>query len=175
MDPKPCTCASTLRAWRHSSRNLEIRKPSPDASLINTENGEIFRFYFANVRLVGNSKTTALQIAESSRMILRWWRAGANVITASDITSLGRCEERSRALVTANLKGRCFASRQLEPVLGMGRIIEVTMEPPLIESIICKRCNRSIVVRECLLCDIKSPHARMPDRYNHCQEMWSCN
>lgn len=55
MYPKERANTPTLRTWRHSCGHLEVREPRPNARLIYTEHGEVFRLHIVDVRLICNS------------------------------------------------------------------------------------------------------------------------
>ena len=55
----------------------------------------------------------------------------------------------------------CWLSgRQIEEISRIGWVIEMAVEPPLVEGIVDEGCHRSIVVWEGFKRDVESPHSR---------------
>lgn len=46
-------------------------------------------------------------------------------------------------------------------------VIEMAMEPPLVECVVYEWSNGAVVVRESVVCNVKAPHTGMPDRYHN--------
>jgi len=62
MDPMPCTDAATLGARRHVLGNIEGSVDSPNALVVNAENGQILGLDAPYVRGVCNGECTTLQV-----------------------------------------------------------------------------------------------------------------
>jgi hypothetical protein len=91
-------------------------------------------------------------------------RSRARVITLAVATTVicrtvGGC-----AFIASQFRGCRFSSRQIEEISGVGRIIQVAVEPPLFEGIVGQRCDGSIIVRERCGSDVVSPHGRGEQR-----------
>ena len=166
VDPEPGAMAATRRAGRHPLRDLEVREAVPDTGVVDAEYSEVFWLNLGHVRFVGDGEGAALQVVEPRRVhrparetpVAR--RAG--VIALADIgVALGRRPVRRKTLVAGEL-GRGGLSRgKLEDISGIGRVVEVSVEPPLVEVHVHEGCDGAVVVWERLLGDVETVHTRM--------------
>lgn len=85
MDPKPSTDTATLRTRRHAFRDLEVREPMEDASLIHTEHSEIFRLDLVHIALVSDGQGAAFEIVWAVGMVFTWRTSGARVVARADV------------------------------------------------------------------------------------------
>ncbi len=118
------------------------------------------------VVLVRDRERAALEVVDPVRVVLRRRRAGADVVRVrrvADVASFRGRVERSGTLVARNLGSRGFASLELEDVPRVRGVGQVVVEPPFCKVHVLYWDDRAIVVGECLLCDVKSPHARVPE------------
>ena len=90
-------------------------------------------------------------------------RVGTGTVPLSHIASRRGCEEGSSALVTRDLGGSGFTSRELKEIAIVGWIVEMTVEPPLVEGVVGERSDGPVVVRERLGGDVKAVHARVEE------------
>jgi len=88
-------------------------------------------------------------------------RVRAGIVSLPDIAALGRIPVGGRALVAGELGGGRLTGRELKEVAGVGWMIEMTVEPPLVKSVIGQRSDGPIVVRIRLGGDVEPVHARM--------------
>lgn len=69
--------------------------------------------------------------------------------------------------MTSQFRGRWFSGRQIEEISRIRLILEMAVEPPLVEGKVGERCYGSIIVWECFGGDIESPHGRGDYGYGH--------
>ena len=84
--------------------------------------------------------------------------SAAGIVTIPHVAARGGLEERCFALVTRKLGRGGLACGQLEDIPRVGRVVEVSVEPPLAEVHVHERCDGAIVVRERLLGDVEAVH-----------------
>lgn len=164
MNPKPRADATALRTGRHPSRDLEVREAVPHAGLVDTEDGEVLWLDVGDVRLVCDRECASLEIVKTSGVVLRRRRAGTRVVAILDVSSRVGGEEGGGALVAGDLRRHRPACGQLEDVTVIRRVVEMTMEPPLIEGVFCQRGDGPVVIRESLHCNVEPPHGRVEER-----------
>ena len=92
-------------------------------------------------------------------------RTGVIVRTKTNASIRG-CTVRCSAFIASQFCSCWLTGRQIEEISRMGRVIEVTVEPPLVEGIVGEGRHRSIVVWEGLKRDVESPHRRCPYCYS---------
>ena len=92
-------------------------------------------------------------------------RAGVIVRTETNASIRG-CTVRCGTFIASQFCSCWLTGRQIEEISRMGRVIEVTVEPPLVEGIVGEGRHRLIVVWEGLKRDIESPHRRCPYCYS---------
>ena len=80
------------------------------------------------------------------------------VILPKAKTSICRRTIRGSAFIASQFRGRRFSSGQFEDISGVGRVIEVAVEPPLFEGVIGEGRYWSVVVWEGLEGDVEAPH-----------------
>lgn len=136
MDPEECTNAAPLGTGWHPGRHLEVRKTRPDAGLVDTEYCEVFRLHLGNVRFVCDGQGASLDVAQPGGVVLCGWRARARVVAVLDVPSRIRREESCGTLVTCNLCRGRLACRKLEEVTIIRRVIEMSVEPPLVKGVV---------------------------------------
>lgn len=161
MNPKPSTCASSSRAWRHPLRHLKRRIPGPHARLINTEYCEILRLYRSDIVVIRNSQRTSFHVIDALRM--KFGDRGARtwvlfVVGVTDVSPIGSGEKVGGAFVASQLGGGILTGWKLEDIPFVRRVTEVAMKPPLLESIVHEGRNGTVVVREVLVSYVESPH-----------------
>jgi hypothetical protein len=74
-------------------------------------------------------------------------------------TSIRGCAVRCGALVASQFCGCWFPGGQIEEISGIGRVVEMAVEPPLVEGVIDEGRHRSIVVWKGFERDVESPHS----------------
>ena len=117
-----------------------------------------------NIVLVGDRQCASFEIINAVGVIRNRFRVGANVVRVvgfPDVATFARSKEGGRAFVACDLSSSSLPCWQLEDVSRVGGMVEVVVEPPLLEGIISKRGNRSVVVRIVLVRHIEPPHARV--------------
>jgi len=62
MNPEPSTNTTSFRTGRHPRRDLEIGVLVPNACVVHTEDGEIFRFDLVDVGFVCDRQCASLQV-----------------------------------------------------------------------------------------------------------------
>ena len=93
------------------------------------------------------------------------------VIRAKTSTSIRSSAIRGGAFVAGQFRLCWFPGGQVEEHSGVRRVIEVAMEPPLVEGIVGEGCHRPVIVRKRLHGDVKSPHCGGDDRYWYNKEV----
>ena len=88
------------------------------------------------------------------------------IVRTKTNASIRGCTVRCSAFIASQFCSCWLTGRQIEEISRMGRVIEVTVEPPLVEGIIGEGRHRSIVVWEGLKRDVESPHRRCPYCYS---------
>lgn len=68
MDPEPSADTTTRWAWGHRGRDLEISEPVPNASMIDTEDGEILGFDLSYITLVSDRQRTSEEVVDTGRV-----------------------------------------------------------------------------------------------------------
>lgn len=73
MDPEPSTSATSGRASRHRRGNIEVSEMSPNALLLNRENGEVIGLDGVHLRWrdVGDGESASLDIIQTGGMVFR--------------------------------------------------------------------------------------------------------
>lgn len=163
VDPEPCTVAPSRRARRHSFGNLEIGEPGPYARLVYAEDDKVLRFDGSDIRLVGDGEGASSQIVETGSVNGSQRGIGTGIITLSHIASWRRIEEGSCTLVTGDLGSSRLSSREFKEIARVGLMVEMTVEPPLVEGEIGERSDGTIVVRESFSGDVEAVHARVEE------------
>ena len=80
-------------------------------------------------------------------MELRDWGSRTRVIILAVTTSKLRCTERGISSMASQFCSCWLSGGQFEEISGIGRVTEMTVEPPLIEGVMGERRYRSIVER----------------------------
>lgn len=62
MNPEPGTNAAPIGTCGHVSGNLELSADSPDTSLVDAEDGKVFRLDGVDIRVVGDGKSATFRI-----------------------------------------------------------------------------------------------------------------
>ena len=158
MDPEPRADTATRWARGHPLWDLEVREAVPHAGLVDTEDGEVLRLDVRDVGLVRDRERAALEVVEASGVDGGDGRARARVVAVLDVASgVGR-EERGGALVARDLRRDGLAGGELEDVALVRRVVEVPVEPPLVEGVFLEGGHGPVVVRERLHRHVESPH-----------------
>lgn len=126
MYPEECADAPALWTRRHLGGNLKLRKPCPDARLIDTENSKVLWLDIPGVILVGDGHSTTSQVVKAVGVIRRSGGFRTNVVEViriSNVTTLRRRKERGSALVARNLRGCGFTGGELEDIAVVGRVV----------------------------------------------------
>jgi len=71
------------------------------------------------------------------------------IIRPETNTSISRCTIRCGAFVTSQFRGCRFPSGQIEEIPGIGWVVEVAVEPPLVKGIVDEGRHGSIIVCKC--------------------------
>lgn len=164
MDPEPRTMTSTLGTRRHPLRYSEVGEPVPDACLVHAEYGKVLRLDSVDIRFVRDGQCAPLHVVQARSVILRRITSGAWVVALLDITALGAREPRCRTLVASNLRCRDLSGGEIEDIARVWWIVEMAMEPPLVERVVRNWGDGPVVVWKSVIGDIETVHARMPDR-----------
>lgn len=90
-------------------------------------------------------------------------RVRAGIISLPDVAARRGSKKRSSALVTGDLCCDGFTSGEFEDVTGVRFEVEVTVKPPLVEGVVCERSDRPVVIRESLIGNVESIHARVEE------------
>ena len=65
VNPEPSADTTSFRTWRHPRRDLEVGVFIPDACMVYTEDGEIFRLDLVDVRFVCDRQRASLQVPQT--------------------------------------------------------------------------------------------------------------
>ena len=87
--------------------------------------------------------------------------SATRVVAVPHVATRGGLEEGCLALVTGKLGCGGLANRKLEDVSSVGGVVEVSVEPPLIEVHVHKGSDGTVVVWERLLRDVETVHTRV--------------
>ena len=89
----------------------------------------------------------------------------ARVIALADVgAALGRRPPRRDALVARELRDGRLPRGEREDVAWVGRVVEVSVEPPLREGVVLERGDGAVVVGEGRVGHVEAVHRRMPER-----------
>lgn len=164
MYPKKWTYTSSIRAFRHLGRHLKIRKPRPYTCMIDAEDCKIFRLHIFDIALIRDGQSASLKIINPIGVVCQSRRIRANVITLLNVSTSIGCDIPEWCGVFCTCDFGCSLSTcwKFKKVSGIWRMCEVIVEPPFVECLVAERCDRPIIVWECFICYIKTPHAGMP-------------
>lgn len=127
--------------------------------MVNAENGQILRFDAVYVGSVRNGEGTTLQVIDAVSVELGKRVTWARIISLANIgASLGCGPPLGGSLVASQLGHGGTAGGEFEKVARVGGVLQVCVEPPLLESVLLKRCHRPVVVGEILHTNIEPPH-----------------
>ena len=154
VDPEPSAVTPILRTRRHPCGDLEVRKPRPHTRLVDAKDGEILGLDLRHVTLICDRERAAFQIVEPVGMHSRIGErsvvvSGARVVAFLEVKPaiFGlRGEERCMRFVTCEFRGGSLAYGQFEEISRIGRIVEVSVEPPLVEGHVLKRRHGTVVI-----------------------------
>ena len=89
------------------------------------------------------------------------------IIRPETNTSIRRCTVRCGTFVTSQFRGCRFPGGQREDIPGIGRAVEVTVEPPLVKGVVDEGRHGSIIVWECFERNVEPPHSGCEHRYEN--------
>ena len=146
MNPEPRADAPASRARRHPLWNLEVREAIPNARVIHTEYSEVLRLNLSNITLVRNAQRTAVEVIDASGMVFAHGASWARIITILDVTAWGGRKVRGGALIACKFCCSGLASWKLEEVAGVWWVIQMSVEPPFVESHVHEGSHRTVVI-----------------------------
>ena len=165
MNPEPSAGTTPFRTRRHTGGDLKIGVDGPNACMVNRENGEIFRFDLTGVALVCNGHGTTHEIVYAVGMIRLHSPSRTRIfriIAIANVTSFSRGKVGCCAFVTSDFGRGGLSSREFKNITSVGGKVEMVMEPPFLESLAPKRCNRPILdTGEILVRHVEAKGTRM--------------
>lgn len=136
VDPEPGAVADSLGARRHVSGDVEDVLREPGASMVGAENGKVLRLDVVHIGLVNNANAATRHVTEASSMDGRV-RGAATAGFAGPISQVGAAVVTGKvgrpALVASDFDGGTASSWELEDIAIMRRVLDVVVEPPLLE------------------------------------------
>lgn len=160
VDPEPRARALAVWALGHLLRDGEARVQIPHARVVYAEYGEILWLDLRDVRLVRDAQRAAAEIVDAVGVEFRRGLAGARIVRVALVALVATGAARPvgrRVFVAGYLEVNLASDRQLHNVLRVGRMVEMAVEPPLIERQVYEWLLGTVGIG-----DVEAPHARVP-------------
>ena len=167
MDPKEGANTHVVRTRGHPLGDTKVGVSVPDTRLVDAEDDKVLGCDLGDVALVCDGQGAALDVIETGGVVLGRGVAGAGIVGVVWVLDVaargGGVPEGGSALVAGYLGGDVLASRELKDVLGVGRVAEMVVEPPLVEVEVHERGDGAVVVAKRRAADVEPEHGRVPE------------
>ena len=167
MDPKEGAKTHVVRTRGHPLGDTKVGVSVPDTRLVDAEDDKVLGCDLGDVALVCDGQGAALDVIETGGVVLGRGVAGAGIVGVVWVLDVaargGGVPEGGSALVAGYLGGDVLASRELKDVLGVGRVAEMVVEPPLVEVEVHERGDGAVVVAKRRAADVEPEHGRVPE------------
>lgn len=129
--PEPSTDTLSIWTFGHTSWDIELGAEGLDTRVVDSENDEILRLDLGSIALVSNGKT-----ASEHLVVVEWVTSvhGLDVNWARVVSWVGG-SHRGKLSAAGKLGDSLSTSLELEGLdTGLWRLVEVTVEPPVVEA-----------------------------------------